>query len=256
MKRFLAATLLAMGILPGLAAAAAPRVAAISLVGDRLLVVGGQMQTGSRIDRNTKEHVPLNSTELDTATVLAFEREAKLARPGLEVILLRATDPSVHALQEDVVAGKRDRRELVSAIAPLARRAGATHLVLLAKSRGDTQIQLVDGSIGSGFLEGFGFYVDRWTRVRRTQSGETDVGILAPFAYFRAVLVELDGLKVVAEEYSHVARALYAPDVASRVDPWEYLSAVQRVQALSSMSHEGLRRIVPALLARLDAYSQ
>lgn len=251
MKSFATALLLALGVLAAGTAAAAPKVAAISLIGDRLLVVGGQMQTGSRIDRNSKEFLPLKTTELDTATVLAFEREAKAVRPQLDVVLLRASDSTVHALQDDVVAGKRDQRELLSAIAPLARRAGATHLVLFTKSRGDARIQMVDGSIGSGFIEGLGFYIDRWSQVRRIDSGDADVGILAPFAYFKAVLVELDGLKVVAEETSHVARALYSKDAKSQIDPWDYLSATEKVQALASMSGEGLQKMVPRVLSRL-----
>jgi hypothetical protein len=35
------------------------------------------------------------------------------------------------------------------------------------------------------------------------------------------------------------------------VDPWDYLTATEKVQALSSMSGEGLQKIVPRVLARL-----
>jgi hypothetical protein len=251
MRPFLAALFLAFGALAGTAAVAAPKVAAISLLGDRLLVVGSQMQTGSRIDRNSKDYLPTNSTELDTATVLAFEREAKALRPQLDLVLLRASDATVHAIQDDVVAGKRDQRELLSAIAPLARRAGATHLVLFIKSRADVRIQMADGSIGAGFVEGLGFYIDRWTQVRRLDSGQEDAGVLAPFAYFKAVLVELDGLKVVGEESSHVARALYGKDSKAKLDPWDFLTANEKVQALAALSGEGLQKMVPRVLARL-----
>jgi hypothetical protein len=247
MRSILAVLLLACAS----AALAAPKVAAISLIGDKLLVIGGQMQTGTRIERNMKEYVPVGTSELDTATVLAFEREASLSRPRLEVVLLRASDPSIHAVQDEVVAGKRDPRELLSSIAPLARRAGATHLVLFVKQRGEAKVQVENGSIGTGFIEGLGFYVDRWPRLRRTEVGEVEMGILAPFAYFKAVLVELDGLKVVAEESAHLARAHYPKDVTSRTDPWEYLSVAEKVQALNALSAEALKVIVPKVLARL-----
>ncbi len=252
MKTYLAAVLLMLCTAASAQApAVAPKVAALSLIGDRLLVVGGQMQTGSRLDRNKKELVALQTDELDTATVLAFERQAKAVRPQLEVVLLRANDRSIHELQDAVVSGKRDLRELLSAVAPLARRAGATHLVLFAKSRGEAQIRLENGSIGSGFIDGLGFYVDRWPRARQTESGETDVGILAPFAYFRAVLVDLDGLKVVTEESSHIARALYSPDITAKTDPWDYLTSAEKVQALKGLSREGLESIVPRVLSRM-----
>jgi hypothetical protein len=56
---------------------------------------------------------------------------------------------------------------------------------------------------------------------------------------------------VVAEETSHVARALYSQNAKAQTDPWEYLSAVEKVQALASMSSEGLQKMVPRVLSRL-----
>ena len=253
MKRILAAALvvLAAGV-PLVHGAEAPRkIAALSLIGDRLLVVGSQMQTGTRTDRNTKDLLPLATDELDTATVLEFERLARASDPKLEVVLLRARDRAIHELQDAVVDGKRDQRELLSAVAPLARRAGATHLVLFAKSRGEARIRVDDGSVGNGYVDGLGFYIDRWTRTRRTSDGQAEVGILAPFAYFKVVLVDLDGLKVVAEETSHQAQALYGDNVSEARDPWDYLSPAEKVQALKVLSGEGVQKLVPRVLARL-----
>jgi len=73
---------------PALAAAqpAAPRVAALSLVGDRLLVVGSQMSTGSRLDRNAREVVALPDDGLDIAAAREAERAAKAIRPGLDIV--------------------------------------------------------------------------------------------------------------------------------------------------------------------------
>lgn len=255
MKRrlFLALALAATATTAAFAAEPPRKVAALSLIGDRLLVVGSQMQTGSRLDRNQKEVLALATDELDTATVLEFERLAKARNPNLDIVLLRARDKSVHELQDAVVEGKRDQRELLSAIAPLARRAGATHLVLFTKSRGEAQIRVDDGSIGSGFVDGLGFYVDRWSRTRRTNEGQAEVGILAPFAYFKAVLVDLEGLRVITEETSHQAQALYAKNVveAQAQDPWNYLTAPEKVQALKVLSGEGVQKVVPKVLGRL-----
>lgn len=231
---------------------AQPKVAALSLIGDRLQVVSAQMQTGSRIDRNRKEHVALQTDELDMATVLGFEKQAKAVRPELGVVLLRANDHSIHELQDAVVAGKRDLKDLLAAVAPLARRAGATHLVLFAKHRGEAQIRLDDGSVGTGFIDGLGFYVDRWARFRQTDKGMQEAGLLAPFAYYQALLVDLDGLKVVAQESSHQARALLpGARVKDLTDPWTYLTPAEKVETLKALSAEGLERIVPRILQKL-----
>ena len=228
-----------------------PKVAVLSLIGDRLLVVGNVMSTGSRIDKNRKDILPLNTDEIDVATILAFEKQARAIRPQLEVVLLRAKDPSIHKLQEDVVAGRADPRELLSAIAPLARRAGATHLVLFAKSRGETRIDMGDGSLGTGYVDGVGFYIDRWARKQQTHEGEAEVGILAPFAYFKAIVVDLDGLKIIGEETSHQAKALFpAVNVREALDPWNYLSANEKVAALKTLSDEGVEKIAARVLGR------
>jgi hypothetical protein len=232
--------------------AVTPKVAVLSLIGDRLLVVGSTMTTGSRLDKNAKSVLPLATDEIDVATVLAFEKRANAARPQLEVVLLRAKDPTLHRLQDDVIAGKRDQRELISAVAPLARRAGATHLVLFIKSRGETKVDMGDGSIGTGYVDGVGFYVDRWLRKQRTHEGEAEVGVLAPFAYFKAVVVDLDGLKVIGEEISHQAKALF-PEAnvrEARDDPWDYLDAKGKVAALKSLSDQGVDKVAPRVLAR------
>jgi hypothetical protein len=251
MRTFLSLLILAFSTV-ALGQAPAPKVAALSLIGDRLQVVSAQMQTGSRIDRNRKESVALQTDELDTATVLGFERVAKAARPGLGIILLRANDRSVHELQDAVLAGKRDIKDLLAAVAPLARRAGATHLVLFAKHRGEAQIQIGDGSVGTGYIDGLGFYVDRWERQRRTDTGTQDAGLLAPFAYFQALLVELDSLKVVAQESSHQARALLpGARVMDLTDPWNYLTPAEKVETLKALSAEGLERLVPKILQKL-----
>lgn len=242
----LAASTLVLGQAP------APKVAALSLIGDRLQMVSSQMQTGSRIDRNRKEHVALQTDELDVAMVLGFEKHAKAARPEVGVVLLRANDHSIHELQDAVVAGKRELKDLLAAVAPLARRAGATHLVLFAKHRGDAQIQVGDGSVGAGFIDGLGFYVDRWTRFRQTDQGMQEAGLLAPFAYYQALLVDLDGLKVVARETYQQARALLpGARVKDLTDPWNYLTPAEKVETLKALSTEGLERVVPKILAKL-----
>ena len=255
MRTFLWFLMLAFSAL-ALGQAPAPKtpskVAALSLIGDRLQVVSAQMQTGSRIDRNRKESVALQTDELDTATVLGFDKRVRALRPDLGVLLLRANDRSIHELQDAVIAGTRDIKDLLAAVAPLAKRSGATHLVLFAKHRGEAQIQIGDGSVGTGYIEGLGFYVDRWSRPRQTDTGIQEAGLLAPFAYYQALLVDLDGLRVVAQESSHQARALLpGARVTDLTDPWNYLTPAEKVETLKALSAEGLERLVPKILQKL-----
>ena len=81
MVRALAALLLAAASALPAAAQEARRVAVLSLVGDQLTVVQREMSTGTRIDRNTRTPVPMNSAALDNAMVLAVEREIQRTEP-------------------------------------------------------------------------------------------------------------------------------------------------------------------------------
>jgi len=78
-----------------------------------------------------------------------------------------------------------------------------------------------------------------------------EVGILAPFAYFKAIVVDLDGLKIIGEETSHQAKALFpAVNVREALDPWNYLSANEKVAALKTLSDEGVEKIAARVLGR------
>jgi hypothetical protein len=48
-----------------------------------------------------------------------------------------------------------------------------------------------------------------------------------------------------------VARALYGKDSKAKLDPWDYLTAGEKVQALAALSGEGLQKVVPRVLSRL-----
>lgn len=239
---------------PALAAAqpAAPRVAALSLVGDRLLVVGSQMSTGSRLDRNAREVVALPDDGLDIAAAREAERAAKAIRPGLDIVPIRSRDPAVRSLHDEVVAGNRSLRDLAERVAPTLAPQGITHLLVLTRHRGEARIRVSDGAIGIGRLEGLGFYVDRWSRLRTADAGgSSGLGFLAPFAYFRASLVDLRTLAVLGEEVSALAEALLTVETGQGVHPWDTLTAAEKSAALERYTARGLEAALPALLAKL-----
>jgi len=225
---------------PALAAAqpAAPRVAALSLVGDRLLVVGSQMSTGSRLDRNAREVVALPDDGLDI--------------PGLDIVPIRSRDPAVRSLHDEVVAGNRSLRDLAERVAPTLAPQGITHLLVLTRHRGEARIRVTDGAIGIGRLEGLGVYVDRWSRLRTADAGgSSGLGFLAPFAYIRASLVDLRTLAVLGEEVSALAEALLTVETGQGVHPWDTLTAAEKSAALERYTARGLEAALPALLAKL-----
>lgn len=232
----------------------APSLAVLSLIGDRLLIVESQMTTGSHLDRNSTEVKEVPGDALNIASALEFERLAKQARRGMAVTPLLMGDRALRELHDAFVSGSRTMRDLVDLVRPSLVVRDFTHLAVLTRTRGDARIRTPDGSVGSGRLEGLGFYVDRWSRLNRVEAGgQEGLGFLAPFAYFRASLVDLETREVLAEESSREAQAYSTLEARETVHPWDTFSAEKKTQVLKAAITRGLEAVVPRLLARLPA---
>ena len=67
----------------------------------------------------------------------------------------------------------------------------ATHLLLIQAQRSPSMLKARNASLGSGYLEGLGFYIDRELKMRRSDNGQVGVGFLAPYAYIKLQLINL-----------------------------------------------------------------
>lgn len=225
--------------------AATERWAALSLLGDRINFVTARMQTGTNTNPNLVKAVPMQDAVLDRLA-LRTVMDAKVA--GLpDIVALGLRDPAIYALQDRLFApeGQASLAGLRKALEP----SGVTHVLLLAKMRADARFPVVDGYIGIGSVEGLGFYVDRSTAVRRAETGVSDNGYLAPFAYYRLVLFDLAAGRIVAEE---TVRASSAHALAStgELDPWNVLSAEQKVDELERLMQDGMGAALGRLVAK------
>src|SRR5688572_13155973 len=176
------------------------RIAVLSLVGDQIVVVQRELTTGTRIDRNTRTPVALNSPALDNAMVLAVEREVQRAEPSAQVTLLGARRQELYALQSRGLESQAGFKSLLDAVRDVAAKANATHLLLVTKHRASARLEVADGSLGDGLLEGLGFYVDP-TRImdRHLADGQRSEGFIAPYAYFLVTMVDLKTGAVVSQ---------------------------------------------------------
>ncbi len=243
--------------LAGLAAAQAPaggpRVAVLSLIGDRLLIVERQMRTGSHVDRNTRDFVDLPTDVLDLRAAKDFEDMLRQAKPGVQAAAIRSRDPALKALQQEVVEGSRPARDIAERLRPALQAQGFTHLALLTRQRGAAKIRVADGSIGVGRLEGLGFYVDRWALLQREDTGQVGSGYVAPFAYYRATVVDLASGAVLAEAYTGEAAAFSTNRSDTATNAWDAMTAEEKTASLGQFVRLGLQGIVPALAGKIPA---
>ncbi len=235
-------------VVVALAAVAEGRTYAVmSLVGDGLLVVHHRASTGSSIDRDTRQFIALADPVLDRTALLAVDEALRRSDPAAKPVLLAARDAGLLEAQAKALASGAGVQAIADALRPRLPPNVATHLVLVAKHRAPAAIKLAEGSVGSGHLEGLGFYVDRGMRVRIPNTNRWGQGFLGPFAYFTVALVDLRSGKVIAEQpvRASIARSQARSDT---LDPWDALSAEEKVKILEALIREETARAMPTLV--------
>ncbi|MGE5094097.1 MAG: hypothetical protein ACM3SO_03105 [Betaproteobacteria bacterium] len=230
-------------------AAQARHYAILSLVGDRLLVVTREMSTGSRLDRNTREYVRMPDNSLDRSMVVAIDEAIRRAQPGAATTLLAPKDPSLFAAADRRIEGSGNLAEILDAVRPMVAGTDATHLVLVTRQRHAAMLRLRDGMVGSGFLEGLGFYVDHGTFARSVDTNEAERGFIAPFTYVTVSLVDLANGRVLSEERV-VGSAAYTTPSYNIGNAWLALTPQQKAERLGEVMKSESARVIPLLLAR------
>lgn len=224
------------------------KVAVLSTIGDVMTVVASQRQTGSIINTNERSQTPVSTPIFDHSALLATSRASKQARPDVEVVLLSNPKPAAGSPPPFNVEGDQLSRH--SSLLPALEKTGATHVLLIVKHRAPARLKFADGASGSGTLEGLGFYVDGAVRTTVVATGATGIGFVAPYAYFKLLLVDLQSLKVVAERSVSESTAVSAALVKEGLDPWDALTIEEKINALKGLIERAIADAVPALYGR------
>jgi len=222
--------------------------AILSLLGDRLTIVQPAMTTGSRLDHNSHVTLKLDTPALDHAALLAADSAVRKALPGARTQMLLVRDPAIYEAQARFVDDADTLHSILPVLAPVLQGAGATHLILLTKMRQDAHFEVENSHVGSGRVEGMGFYIDRITVLRDVQNGDNYAGYLAPYAYFRASLADLGTGKVIdtIDVPASETRGMH-----SAVHPWDELTPEQKIASLRAILDREIGDVVPRLLAKM-----
>ena len=229
--------------------AGAKRYAVLSLAGDRILVVQREMSTGSRLDRNWRQFVDVPDGSLDKSMLLAVDDAIRRNDPGAQTILLAPKDPALYAAAQRELDGTGDTRRVYEAVKSVLTGTNATHLVLVTKQRHRAQLRLRDGMVGSGYLEGFGFYVDSGSVARDVDTNEADRGFIAPFTYMNVALIDVASGRVLSEERAY-GSAPYTTPSGNIGNAWTALTLQQKAESLAQVMRAEAERVVPPLLAK------
>lgn len=221
--------------------------AILSLVGDKLTVVQREMTTGSNLDLNRRTEVPLPDASIDRAVVFAVEDALKRGSPSGPAPVLLASRRA--ALYDAGLLGASGIQQIVMTVKPMVGNTGVTHLLLVTKLRHRAMLRIADGYVGTGFLEGVGFYVDQGSMVRDIDLNEAESGFIAPYSYLMISLVELSSGRVIAQERMLGSRAATTPRERNVGYAWHRLSDQEKVTRLTEVIRDEMARAVPVVLA-------
>jgi len=223
----------------------ARRYAALSLIGDVLTVVTYQPQIGSRMDTNKRDRVRVAEGAFDRTSLAALDEAVTRLDPGASVVLLRASAPALFEDQRRFFS--QGRFVMPPELEATLQQAQATHLLLLTKYRGEARVVVDDLRYGSGRLEGLGFYLDNGVNTRSSETGETGLGLVAPYAYFRVSLIDLKQMKVLASEVVARTEGVSGAHAKEGYGAWQALTEAQKVNLLAVMIERELQRVVPVV---------
>lgn len=233
--------------LPLAACAEARTYAVLSLLGDQLLIVQREPSVGSRLDKNTRRTVPLPTAAIDRAVVLAVDEALRGLDPSARPVLLAARDPALFAaVSRSLDEGGTAR--VFEAVRPVLANARATHLILVTKHRHQAMLKLRDGHVGSGWLEGIGFYLDPGENMRGANTNEGERGFIATFTYFKVAVIDLARGRILAEDYVVASQATQTNDT-NIGHAWSALTEEEKDRQLTAMVRAETARIVPKVVA-------
>lgn len=244
-----AALLVAAGIggMPAHAADTAPRsYALLSLAGDSISTVLERLQTGSKLDQNDKQVIPITDKVFDLSAIEAANAVIKKAEPQARTVLLVTPDPGLYKAQNDMFESAGAHADDRTFLKSLLTNRKVSHLVLVTKLRADADIWLSNAPISTGRLEGLGYYMNNSVRIMDSKTLNNASGVLAPFAYIKLRLIDAETLEVVKEVVEKHANPVgnFAGNRAS----WGALDATQKIEYLSLTLQDAVNKAMPRLL--------
>lgn len=222
------------------------KVAIVSLIGDEMTVDTYRPRVGTLIDSNHQVVIPIQTPVFDHTALLAASDALTKLNPSAAIVLLAVPAPGSDSdLARLVVDGK-----VVPSNAFVAslKEQGFTHLLTITKLRAPARLQLSGNTVGSGKLQGIGFYIDNDYRTARSDTRETGKGFMAPYVYIKLTLVDLGSLQSRGEELITASVTRSAARNEGGLSPWGAMTSEQKVDMLKSLIKERISDAMPLLL--------
>lgn len=221
--------------------AASPRkYAVLSLVGDSIHYTVYGRYAGTNV-RDIRMSTPL----FDQTALLAADDALKKALPDSTPLLV-VPNPILYAVQKTIVVDGifHAPPELDATL----KTQQVTHLILISKYAVKSGVSVTEDCCGMGMLEGLGFYLNASIGLYIKQTGESTFGFMAPYANYKASLIDLSHSTVLAERKVQAAKSYTSLGVKGIVNPWEVRTPEQNMDLLKELLSANVAASVAKLL--------
>lgn len=218
-----------------------------SLIGDGLEIVAANPPAASRVERGGRELQLIPGSGFDRAVLLGAREALRRGQPVAHQYLYRANAPIDAAQQRELVAAV-ERGEWIPLMQAAVERDRLTRMILVTRVLGDAHLKTKHGHVGTGTVDGVGYYVDRFTDVLAAD-GRKLVGFLAPFVFLRVTEIDVSSRQVLRSELILQSATLALAERVAGRDPWDALTNVQKVEALRAMIQQHVEASLYAMIA-------
>lgn len=226
-------------------------IAVLSLAGNTLALHVQRHQVGSRTENSPVEVNSVEDPVFDQAAIIAARRSLLKLLPDAKLQLMTTQDKGLYSAQNDMFENPDQHAEDRAYLKDLFKAQGVSHAIVISKFRGVAAIRLANATVGSGLLEGLGFYVDDMIRTLNRSDDTSSRGMIAPFAYVRVRLVEADTLKVLGEGTAKESIVIAHPSAdSSGMDTFTKMSAAEKIKNVRTALEQAMDCTLPGVLRR------
>ena len=220
--------------------------AVVSEVGQQLQVVGFKEQIGTRLDSNVRTRIDTPGGAFDRGALLAAQSALNSAVPGAPVFLVSPLDVELFPGIGNPVVGQR--LQMPADLAAVLKEKRSTQVLLINRRSADAAFQALDNRLGSGRIDGLGFYVERTTPIRDVESGESAAGFLATYAYINVSLLDARDGRVLATRPVTDSRLDIARVSGQSGHPWDSVSNADKMANLLLLLRVAVEQTVPLVV--------
>jgi len=217
--------------------------AAISLIGDELVVHERRGETGASIGGIKETRIDARGAGFDRIALLGVDDIIRQHESVVQTALLGAS-AELYKRENQSLKIEDETFDYLAQAASVSQR---PYLIALLKNRCPARFMVAGRTVGEGQVEGLGFYLDDSAIFPNETDTSLSRGALISFACFSEVLLDADTKQILSKrpifEWSSKINE------AGMTSAWNLLSPKQKEGELKELVRKGVQDATPSLIS-------